>query len=57
MPWVKDPAFSQLGLLLWGLLDPWPWNFHMPWAWPKKKKKVKWDNKGIIVGHLEEKMS
>ena len=23
----------------------------------KKKKKVKWDNKGIILGHLEEKMS
>ena len=21
--------------------DPWPENFHMPWAWPKKEKKKK----------------
>ena len=27
--WVKD-----LASLLWHGFDP--WNFHMPWAWPKK---------------------
>ena len=41
--WVKDQALSlqQLGLLLWPGFDPWPRNFWMPWAWPKKKKKSK----------------
>ena len=29
---VKDPAL----LLLWCRFDSWPWNFCMPWAWPKK---------------------
>ena len=23
--------------LLWHGFDPWPWNFHMPWVWTKKK--------------------
>ena len=35
--WVKDPAL----LLLWHGFDPWPGNFHMPWAQPGKKKKRK----------------
>ena len=37
-PWVKDPALSLqwLGSLLWRRFSPWPGNFHMPWAWPKK---------------------
>ena len=40
--WVKDPALSLLCpalLLLWHGFDLWPRNFHMPQAWPKKKKK------------------
>ena len=32
---VKDPVL----LLLWHRFDPWPGNFCMPWARPKKKKK------------------
>ena len=39
--WVKDLASSLLcfwSLLLLGF-DPWPGNFHMPQAQPKKKKK------------------
>ena len=38
---VKDPALSlqQLRLLLWCQFDPRPGNFHMPQAWPKRKKK------------------
>ena len=32
---VKDLALS----LLWCRFDPWPGNFHMPWAWPKKEKE------------------
>ena len=31
---VKDPALS----LLWLGLNPWPGNFHLLQAWPKKKK-------------------
>ena len=40
---VKDPVFSLLWLrsFLWQGFDPWPRNFHMPWAWPGKKKKKK----------------
>ena len=34
MQWVKEPVLS----LLWQRFDSWPGNFHMPWAWPKKKK-------------------
>ena len=26
-------------LLLWRRFDPWLENFHIPWEWPKKKKK------------------
>ena len=39
---VKNLALSPqwLGLLLWCRFDPWPWNFHMSWAWPRKKKKI-----------------
>ena len=38
---VKDPALSLqwFGLLLWHRFDPWLENFHMPRAWPKKKKR------------------
>ena len=32
---VKELALS----LLWCQFDPWPRNFHMLWAWPKKKRK------------------
>ena len=35
--WVKDPVLS----LLWRRFDPWPGNFHMPQARPKKKVKNK----------------
>ena len=41
--WIKDWGLSLqwLGLLLWCGFDPWPGNFHRPWAWQKKKKKRK----------------
>ena len=26
--------------LLWFRFDPWPGNFHMPEAWPKKEQEV-----------------
>ena len=44
--WVNDPALSlqRLGSLLWHRFDPWPRNFHMPWAWPERKKK-----KGLYI--------
>ena len=32
---IKDLAL----LLLWHGFNLWPGNFHMPWVWPKKKKK------------------
>lgn len=32
---VKDLALSLLSCGF----HPWPWNFHMPQAWPKKLKK------------------
>ena len=40
---VKDPALSlqQTRLLLWCTFNPWPRNFHMPWARPKKKNPTK----------------
>ena len=34
-------SLVQLGLLLWLRFDPWPTNFHMTEARPKKKKKEK----------------
>ena len=39
---VKDLVLSLLWLRskLWHRFDPWPWNFHMPWAWQKKKGKA-----------------
>ena len=41
--WVKDPVLLQLWCRsqMWLGLDPWPRNFHMPWAWPKRKTKTK----------------
>ena len=43
MQWVKDVVWSLLWCrsLLCHRFDPWPWNFCMPWTWPKKKKKKK----------------
>ena len=29
---------SSLGRCCGMGFDPWPWNFHMPWVWGKKKK-------------------
>ena len=39
--WIKDLVVSlqQLGSLLQCSFDPWPGNFHMPWAQPPKIKK------------------
>ena len=31
---VKDPALA----VLWLGSDPWPGNFHMPWAPPKERR-------------------
>ena len=40
---VKDPVLSllRLCLQLWCSFSPWPRNFCMPLAWPKKKEKKK----------------
>ena len=40
--WIKDLVLVQLWcrLQLWLGFDPWPGNVHMPWVWPKKKKKI-----------------
>ena len=37
--WVKDLVLSLLwlGSLLWHEFNSWPRNFHIPWAWQKKK--------------------
>ena len=43
---VKDLALPQLWrrLQLRLRFDPWPWNIHMLWVRPKKKKKMfLWD--------------
>ena len=39
--WVKDLVLLLLWLWLlqWCEFSHWPGNFHMPWAWSKKKKK------------------
>ena len=39
---VHYPALSlqQLEFLLWCRFDPWPGNFCMPWAWPKKESFI-----------------
>ena len=44
---VKDLVLSLLWLRskLWHRFDPWPWNFHMPWAWQKKKRAKPWAGK------------
>ena len=48
--WVNDPVLllQWLGLLLWLGFDPWPRNFHIPWAWPKKEK----ENSSFLLGFL-----
>ena len=37
---VKDLALSlqQLGPVVWYRFDPWPRNFHVPWAWEETKQ-------------------
>ena len=47
---VKDPVLSLqwLGSLLWCRFNPWPGNFHMPWAQPKKKKNLAPKEKKVI---------
>ena len=44
--WIKDPKLSHLWLwlLLHYGLDPWPGNFHMPWAQPPPPQKKKPSN-------------
>ena len=44
---VKDLVLSLLRLwfLLWRGFDPWPRNFHMPWAQPKQTKITNKDKK------------
>ena len=41
---VKEPAVAQVAAVG---FNPWPENYHILWAWPKKKKKEKlpwkWD--------------
>ena len=39
--WVKNLVLPQLWyrLQLWLKFDPWPGNFHMPWAQPKTKNQ------------------
>ena len=32
-------SLQGLGSLLWPGFSPWLETFHMPWVWPKKKKK------------------
>ena len=41
--WVKDLVLSLQWLrsLLWYVLDPWPRNFCMLWAWPQIVTRVK----------------
>ena len=48
---IKDLALSlqQLVWLLWCGFNPWPGNFHMLPAQPKKKKKVIKENKGVPI--------
>ena len=43
---VKDLVLSlqQLRSLLWHGFNPWPGNFHMPQAWPKKCEFVTLSN-------------
>ena len=41
--WLKDITLSLqwLRLLLWHEFHPWPGNFHMLWAWSKKREEKK----------------
>ena len=50
--WVKNPALSLHWFELppWHGFGPWPRNFHMLWAWPKKTPKDKIDAiKGSMI--------
>ena len=44
---VRDPTL----LLLWLRFNPWPRNFHIPWAQPKKKEKGRKKNKKVVSNH------
>ena len=44
--WLKDPVLS----LLWHGFDPWPQNFCMVWAWPRKKLELPYDSAIPLLG-------
>ena len=48
---VKDLALSLmwLWLLLWCGFDPWPGNFHVLWAWPKKIYSYEMSNTKYVL--------
>ena len=54
--WVKDQALSLQGLgsLLWQGFDPWLGNFHLPWAWSKKRKQRRQSGKSDPTPDLWE---
>ena len=47
-------SLQRLRSLLWQGFSPWPGNFHMPWAWPKRGGGL---NKHLFctnAGHKDE---
>ena len=54
---VKDSALSLLWLRLlqWHRFDPWPQNFHVPWARPRGKKKKK-KRREILHGKIHMRL-
>lgn len=51
-------SLKQLGLLLWQGFDPWPGNFHMPQARPKKRHIHIFINFGqIFAGNKQERVN
>ena len=50
--WVKDPALS----LLWCRFHLWPRSFHMPWAWPPKRREFGTGACGHEDGHLQARL-
>lgn len=57
---VKDLALSvqQPGSFLWCGFNPWPMNFYMLWAWPKKQtikqNKTKRENPILLNNHAKQ---
>ena len=47
---VNDSVLS----LLWHKLDPWPGNFHVPWAWPPPPKKEGWGENLSLLQAISE---